>query len=284
MKMIPTVNFRPDQKWLPRVILAKAGIHLTLIRELLVRKYAGALFSVSICLALFPFLSTAALQDQELFLQANRLYQQQQYQQAEQRYCALQDKGYAVWFNLGNCAFRRCNYPQAYAYWLRAQREAPCSMQSVLEQNYAQLTAVYPGKQLSPSLSQQILVRLSPFYIQLVAAFFWILLWWFVMLGRWKKQRALFILITFLAFASGALAYWSYEYRTGMYAVTSGPIVVYSGPNEQYHAIGQLDEMTVCRLYDSHRTDSSCGEQHCWYKVSVGNSVGWILSRDIICV
>ncbi len=284
MKMIPTVNFRPDQKWLPRVILAKAGIHLTLIRELLVGPRAGARFGVSVCLVLFPFLSTAALQDQELFLQANTLYQQRDYQQAEQRYLLLQDKGYAVWFNLGNCAFHRCNYPQAYAYWLRAQREAPCSAQSVLEQNYEQLVAVYPGKQLSPSLSHKLLVRLVPLYVQLIAVFFWILLWWFVMLGRWKKQRVLFILIAFLAFASGALAYWSYEYRAGMYAVTSGPVVVYSGPNEQYHEIGRLDEMTVCRLHESHQASDSRDGDCRWYKVNVGNTVGWILNRDIICV
>lgn len=235
-----------------------------------------AVFWASLC--------AAAVEDQELFLQANTLYQQQQYQQAEQQYLALHDKGYAVWFNLGNCAFHRCNYPQAYAYWLRAQREAPCSAQAELEQNYAPLTVACPGKQLVPSLSHKILVRLSPLLLQLAAAFCWILLWWFVMLGRWKKQRVVFILILFSALASGALAYWSHEYRTGMYAVTSRPVVVYSGPNEQYHEIGLLDDMTVCRLHESHQASDARDSECRWYRIDFGNTVGWILSRDIICV
>jgi len=217
----------------------------------------------------------AALNDQELFLQANNLYKKMEYQQARQQYNHMADKGYAVWVNLGNCAYHLGEYPQAYACWLRAQNDAPFSIQSTIEKNCHMLTQEHDEKLVSQSLCHQIAVRTYPLLVQLCAALFWILFWWFIVSGRWKKQVLIFGIIGMLALACGILTLICYEINSNKYAVTSAKVMVYSGPNEQYHAIGEVNQMCKVCLQEAHEN---------WYKIRFGSTVGWILNCDIVCV
>ena len=73
----------------------------------------------------FVFLATTILHagsQEEIFLRANKLYQQHKFQDALTLYNTLSHKGPAVWENIGNCAYYLEDYSHAIAYWYRAQR------------------------------------------------------------------------------------------------------------------------------------------------------------------
>ena len=220
-------------------------------------------------------LCNAALNDQELFLQGHNAYKKMEYQQASQQYNQIKDKGYAVWVNLGNCAYHLGDYPQAYVCWLRAQNDAPFSLQSTIEKNYNLLTTEHDAKLVSQSVCHQIAVRTHPLLIQLCTALFWILLWWLIVSGRWKKQVLMASTIGMLALVCGMFTLMCYKTNSHKYAITSDKVVVYSGPNEQYHAVGEINKMSKVCVQEAHED---------WYKIRFGSTVGWILNRDIICV
>ena len=231
--------------------------------------------SVFLMCVVTAWLCNAALNDQELFLQAHNAYKKMEYQQASQQYNQIKDKGYAVWVNLGNCAYHLGEYPQAYACWLRAQNDAPFSLQSTIENNYNLLTTEHDEKLVSQSVCHQIAVRTHALLIQLCAALFWILFWWLIVSGRWKKQVLMIGIIGMLALVCGILTLICYKTNSNKYAVTSGKVMVYSGPNEQYHVVGEVNQMCKVCVQAAHEN---------WYKIRFGSTVGWILNRDIICV
>jgi hypothetical protein len=213
--------------------------------------------------------------DQELFLQARNFYEKREYQKAHDQYALIKNKKYIVWFNLGNCAYHACNYPQAYAYWLRAYYDAPCAVQSELDSKYALLEQLCDGKKCALSFYERIIARISPLPVQVGALLFWVLLWWFIISGRWKKQQRVVSILGMFVLGFGILSYACYAYRVPMYAITSQAVNMYAGPNEQYHLVGHVDTMCKIRLY---------GQSDGWYKVGFGTSIGWVVDRDIVCV
>jgi tetratricopeptide (TPR) repeat protein len=59
--------------------------------------------------------------NQELFLQGNKEYEYHNYQKALDLYNAIENKGEAVWYNMGLCCYNMDEYVQALVYWHKAE-------------------------------------------------------------------------------------------------------------------------------------------------------------------
>lgn len=72
-----------------------------------------------------------------IFYKANLLYEEKEYDQAIKQYSAIIDKGYVsgnLYYNLGNCYYKKGLNPQALLYYERARRFIPGDAD--LESNY----------------------------------------------------------------------------------------------------------------------------------------------------
>src|SRR5581483_4954130 len=70
------------------------------------------------------FFNVACAQEQEFFLQANKAYEKNEFQEAYNLYNKIEKKGVATWYNMGNCAYKLGNYAQALACWQCSQQGA----------------------------------------------------------------------------------------------------------------------------------------------------------------
>lgn len=213
--------------------------------------------------------------DREHFVQANTFYHKKEYKKALELYQKIQKKWYAVWFNLGNCAYQLMQHRQAYAYWLQSEQGAPLCMQSKLEYHYRLLSDNHGIHSLRP-LYRQCIMRLSLFYVQL----FFILLWSFfcisLYLRCWKNRPIFFMVICLCTCISGILVFMCYSVSNQKYLVTKENIFLYAGPNKQYHTVGSCDAIGAVVIKDTYNSD--------WYKVDSHALTGWIFKDDSVSV
>src|ERR1700722_3305000 len=62
--------------------------------------------------------------NQEIFLRAHKLYEQKEIEQAYALYQSIENKGSAVWYNMGNCNYKLGKFLEAYACWHQAKKNA----------------------------------------------------------------------------------------------------------------------------------------------------------------
>jgi tetratricopeptide (TPR) repeat protein len=76
---------------------------------------------------------------EEIFLRSNALYNQHSYQEALQLYDTLNNKGAAVWYNMGQCSIELQQYGQARLFFERAQGTASRKLYSAIKKNVADI-------------------------------------------------------------------------------------------------------------------------------------------------
>ena len=62
--------------------------------------------------------------NEELFLQAQKQYEQKNFDKARELFASIPNKGEAVWYNLGNCAYKMQDFQAALVYWNCAEYSA----------------------------------------------------------------------------------------------------------------------------------------------------------------
>lgn len=227
-----------------------------------------------VLLGAFISLQATQISEQELFLQANELYRGAYYADASEKYEALAHKGYAVWFNLGNCAYHLQEYAAAYAYWLRAEREAPIKVLQALEHNFVRLKQV-AGIEAQQSRLQRLVKKISPFGVQLCWIISWCLVWYMASTARWRMRRLILLLVGALTIICGILTVASYYIWKQQYGVTRHETTLYAGPDERYHKVGTIDNISAVLVQ---------GRRDVWCKVRYKDLVGWMPEHDLIMV
>jgi len=210
----------------------------------------------------------------KVFLQANELYAQKEYAKALNLYNTIEKKGPATWYNMGNCAFRLGNYVYSLLYWKKAKKEAPFKDMRKIDYNialaYEKLDYAKPESWFS--FVQNYVNAFSLFFLQILFLILWLI--FFVLLFGLKRYRTtlLFVLLVFNTFLFVAVVV---KYRAIVYPkaiVTKPSISVFSGPDENFHVIGNLslaDELQIKKQRNS------------WYKISYNHIVGWVSADSL---
>lgn len=228
---------------------------------------------VIIFLVLWSFVMYAGPQE-ELFLRAGNFYKAGNAQEALLCYEQIANKGPAVWYNMGNCAYVLDDMLHAFVYWRRAQRGAS----KHLYQKSVQLifSKIY---QHDPTFLRQcvewlksLVVSVSFVWLQLLVLICFYSGWFFWNDIRRTKMRM--FLASMLLGLSGFLLYSAYDMRTARCAIIVQETPVLSGPNLEYtplDTIGYMAEVLVL--------DEACD----WYKIKNTNAlVGWIPRKSAI--
>lgn len=201
---------------------------------------------------------------QELFLQANQLYEQKEYAKAQQRYEQIPKKSAAVWYNIGNCAYHNNKELDAILYWKRAHKNGDSALKAQCIYNCQAICK----KMGLPTYEKNILSTLSPLALQIL--FFSTFSVFLVMHRRlWTKKRilALTFLCGFFA-VIGSLTYAAYRAGKQAHALVmhdNSPLL--AGTDDQFHRIAVLpkgSEVTILARKSG------------WKKISWAGLQGWV--------
>lgn len=199
---------------------------------------------------------------QELFLQANAQYAQKNYEKALKLYEKIPHKGAAVWYNMGNCAYKMADTVHAQLYWKRASKTGDSAIQADTIHNLDRIS----HNQLSAPI-------LAPLAIQIL---FFCIFSVFLVISCFLVRRKKIMFLAACSLAMGGisfLTYTTYRHITDTKAlVMSSENYLYAGPDYDYHQLAPISggsEVVVLKHADG------------WAKVSWHNQIGWIKSNAI---
>jgi len=219
-----------------------------------------------------------AVGDEELFLRGNKQYLEGNFEQATESYRMIKRKGQAVWYNLGNCAYRCGDYPNARICWLRAEQASPERWHASVAHNIAALDAAV-GRSSTPSTWFDALTAVTCYVpllvMQVLFLLFWCGLLGMVLTGGWNIRRGSFVTLCALSLVFGILIAVRYTTMWRIRAVTRENTAIFAGPDRHYHAVGTIDRAQEMVVHKD-RGD--------WYKVKAGILVGWVPARDVVVV
>jgi|ERR1700733_9407796 len=222
-----------------------------------------------------------ALTNQELLLQGNKYYMANSYDKALECYQKIGHKTPAVWYNMGNAELKKENVTTAILYWKRAQKDADWHLYQQCEQQckhaYATLnqkTTQAPEQLLSvcqriilatPLLVIQILFFLL-FSIFLILNYYWLL----------HKKRIRFIACSVFLVGIIGITRCIIAYKKGTFGlIMNSDVVLYAGPNQQYHQKAVLPAGTSLRILQ---------QKDDWAKVAWHTQSGWIMKTALAII
>ena len=217
---------------------------------------------------------------QELFLQANEWYEHGAYDKAIEAYTILPEKGFGVYFNMGNAYYKKGDLIQALIHWKKAQRLA---YGSSLEKVLKQVAFVQKELHINDTNTEKIMMHVGPYvsYIPMLAVqFFWFLLLCMMMymalcMHGYKRVLYAFLLVIACATVGGIYAIKRALQLPACAIVHNKEASLYVGPNSQYHAIASLvpgNQVSICQQTNN------------WCKISCGNIKGWIPSIALVVI
>jgi uncharacterized protein YgiM (DUF1202 family) len=234
---------------------------------------------IAVVLSLFLF-SESQCKDQESFLQANKAYEQKEYQQAFDLYASMANKGVSAWYNMGNSAYKLGNYAQAMACWHCAQRGATAAEIDSINANVEVVQQKMGIEKTTNSNSKlfnfinKTLSLFSLLFLQLLFLLSWFLLFYFIKKnnhGTKYRTLMLVLLLTFNVFFIFALILKHNDLQhKGV--VMKENTSLFAGPNEQFHVLGTLPIASKVAIVES---------QNKWCKIKHSQGCGWILSDSI---
>lgn len=227
---------------------------------------------------LFGAPSLYALNGQETFLQANKLYQEKRFADALAHYSKIDKKGAATWYNMGNCHYQLSHETDALLCWKRAQKDASISLSRDIEFNIDAVRDQQRKSDEKTVFNELILIlrHIPILLIQILFLIVWIALFVVIRLSKHSKKYkvASFVLISFMI-PLAALAAVKYKDNQTQLAIAFQDAHLFAGPNEKYHVICPVAAKEFLRIYS---------KQGDWYKVEHSNQMGWVSSSDIVVV
>ena len=236
---------------------------------------------VIIFLAGTSFLCSAQSAD-EVFLHANKCYQEQEYVQALEFYQSITNKGVATWYNLGNTNYKLGNYADALVCWKVAEKEARADELEAIQYNIAALEKKLDKEQSAPSSVNTALKNYSASWSLLFAQLFFLLCWYLLYFFFRRTTLSthiriailgILLLLTGLGASVLGIKYASKQKVTGI--ITKPPVHVFAGPDKQFHAVTSLEKITEVRIKE---------QRDQWFKINHGPIVGWVSADDIVVI
>ncbi len=209
---------------------------------------------------------------EELFLQAAHAYKNKDYEQAQNLYEKIEPKNAAVFYNLGNCAYKRDNFAQAYICWKKAERTASGVARRHIQRNIQECAEHLEHRENSTGVAKvatrvyTMLSRIPSGIVQLLFLVLWYCLWLVGLLRKTKRTVVVGLLMG--AVGSGVLVAMKYYVDNSCYGLVSREgIHLYAGPNERFHELGDLAQLAMVSVKQKERD---------WYKITHASRTGWI--------
>lgn len=224
----------------------------------------------------------SALSDEQLFRNGNEQYAQGDYAVALTAYEAMQKKGPAAWYNMGNAAYRCGQYAHACLYWLRAEKGALPAQQILINHNMMVLRKKLDERQTYTYRDRfksvcDCAVRVIPL---LALQVLFLSVWWLLcIIAQMRRRRGVLIIMIMMLLINGLVGgmiimkYFQLTCRRGI--VMQSAATLFAGPQNHYHSIGQALQASECIILESRVS---------WHKVCNDRHIGWVSADDIMVV
>ncbi len=212
---------------------------------------------------------TGYVNNEEVFLNANKLYHEQQFQEALQLYDSLPQQSWAIYYNKACCFFHLGNYVEALIYWQRALKNGGHSQKAFID-CYC-LSASEKLNVHNSVIGWQDSLQCATKKIPL---FFWQLLFLMMLyvlsflylfypgLSVWKFFSVLSIAVLLLS-----LLIFKHYYSHKQRVVILEPSALYAGMDTSFSKVIEVPKGLMISACSSHKD---------WVKVNYQGKVGWI--------
>ena len=192
----------------------------------------------------------------KIFNQANKLYNNNEYQKAIHLFMKLYHpkkwENFKVLYNIGNCYYRLRQYGYALAFYRKAQRLRPNDVNllhnlQLLQQHTKTNISITPPSRMKFLFWYYLLNIKQLFFMLLLITSFFLLLWAVHIRRLEKGQRnlrwifALFLTITLIIWGSFSTKYYK-EQTSIMGVITKSSVTVRSGYGKNFEALFILTE------------------------------------------
>jgi hypothetical protein len=231
--------------------------------------------AITILGALVVAMGAYASESEELFLRANREYQEHHYEKALELYTMITEKGSATWHNMGNCA---CNLKQpldALVYWRKAQRGCRLSEFDELQKN---IDGMYSQLQKTPTRGpwaqflDKYIHRFSLLFFQIFFLLVWCLLFVVMWLNHRYKKGLIFILVPLILLSGTGMVTKHRSQTCPCALVVQENATLFAGPDTGHRVVGTVEKAHELVVVDR-RGD--------WCKVRTQNLAGWVLADTL---
>ncbi len=217
--------------------------------------------------------------DEEYFLRGNKQYAQKDYESALHSYSMMNQKGRAVLYNMGNCAFQKADYSLALVYWSRAEVGATAQEYATINHN-KQLALKKIGKSENVSfihnmvrMIDAMLPYISLLFLQLLFLLCWYL---FIFATRAENIAARKIIVSALCLAiiclSSGLAVHYNKSNVQNALVVKKNAMLFSGPDKGFQSLSLLACADCVAVKETREG---------WYKVGYAGMIGWV-EADVV--
>lgn len=225
-------------------------------------------------------ISILAQPDQEKFLMANKLYSEENFQEAFKIYDAMNYKGFEILFNMGNCQYKLNKYAYAIAYWLKAKKYASFDDFSKIENNIEQAYKKLEKQKKSTLFSKfsdvslKYLSLFSIFLLQLIFLISWflIVLFWKKLVAKHHRYLVLLFVINGLTLSCVLIKYFS---QPKNYAIIVEHTKIFAGPDKSFHIVDTFDLIDEVKIIE---------KKEDWVKIKRNNILGWVPTNALVIV
>lgn len=217
---------------------------------------------------------------QEIFLQANQLYDEKQFEAACAAYQSVEPKDSSILYNIGNCYYKLGDHAQAIAHWHQAQKQAQDSLLSYIRSNIevSQDVAGISHAQRNSTQVFRLMSDISLIWFQLLFLFLLFAFFFFIKNNNHgKKYRMFFAILLLIATVSSGIIlvikYQSLKQRRGI--VMKSNVSILAGPDEQYHILASVPQAACVEVIQ---------ERDSWCKVRNHTVTGWIVKDSLTVV
>lgn len=221
-----------------------------------------------------------AQNNQELFLQGNMLYQQQEYAKALTAYEKIQNKSAVVLYNMGNAYSMLQEHVNALLFYKRAEKIAQTPLYDVIKERIYDVQTTNLSLDEKPSFFNKFVSRCAHSFSLLLWQILFLLLFfifcWHITKPlhtlRLVSIGSLFLVMFFLAF----ILLVSYRESIAQKALIKEQASLFIGPSEN---------LAVRETLKAGQEVSFIVQKDDWYKVrTLHGVVGWIPQEAIVII
>ena len=244
----------------------------------------------------------SATSQEELFMQANELYKQNNFAQAQEVYEKIADKSSRVYYNLGNCFYKQNKFGHALLNWRKAEHDWGFFNRSELLRNIALVKKVPTRQSFSDGGSAGTLdkkqenqesnpvqklvlsvknltastisfIRSTPLlFLQILFLTIWFAMFALLHFLYRNKYRILIIGLFVLLVLSGSILAMKYGLNSRNYGVVFEKTSLLSGPGQAYQILGSLEQAE--EIIVQKQSGDYC-------KINVNSQIGWVACKNI---
>lgn len=214
-------------------------------------------------LLLFFFSCCFGQDSKELFAKANAFYQKNECVHALALYEQISSKGAAIWYNMGNCAYKLNDEINALLYWKRAYKYGNTLIKNDSSVNmkklpYSFTLLPHPSGTVPPLIMQ--ILFFCIFGVFLIVGYFLI-----------QAKRWIFLVMSLSVLVSiGRITHHVYSASTQ--ALIMQDTALYAGPEVGYHQIRTISVGTPVKLLKQNTQ---------WSQIAVESVRGWVENKNI---